>query len=359
MQRVFSHFTISDYAKYPFLKAASKHVRKSDLKIEELTDPQYALILKRAEERLTDAILYTKVKQNSKIDATIEIMSFPAAIMLALATQDSFIKKRYALAEANGAYENLINEASRKKILDFAQNFGWKLVPTVDAQSMPYKFSIHFADYLRNSTHLREGKWKLVNRLFSEGVVYLGKEETARLLKEEVQRYIEKLLETKDVPKFPDTIKAMAKRIKKLASEKIGKAEMEGFPRMIIQPAFPPCINALYEAFTSGKHLSHIGRFTLTSFLINVGMPSEKVIELFRNISDFNEKMTRYQVEHIAGEKGSRTKYTPPRCDTLKTHGVCVNPDENCRRVRHPLTYYRRKLKNIQVKAPKKAGVKE
>jgi DNA primase large subunit len=73
-------------------------------------------------------------------------------------------------------------------------------------------------------------------------------------------------------------------------------------------------------------------------------MPPEKVIELFKNISDFNERMTRYQVEHMAGEKGSRTRYTTPKCDTLRTHGVCTNPDNLYRKIRHPLGYYRRKV---------------
>jgi len=71
------------------------------------------------------------------------------------------------------------------------------------------------------------------------------------------------------------------------------------------------------------------------------------VIELFKNFSDYSERMTRYQVEHIAGEKGSRTRYTPPRCDTLQTHGVCTNMDETCQKIRHPLSYYRRKLKML------------
>jgi DNA primase large subunit len=101
----------------------------------------------------------------------------------------------------------------------------------------------------------------------------------------------------------------------------------------IVLAKFPlSCPQTLYQAFSSGRHLSHIGRFTLTSFLINIGMPSEKVIELFRNISDFNERMTRYQVEHVAGERGSRTQYITPKCDTLKTHGVCTSPDELCQK---------------------------
>ncbi|MDH5266756.1 MAG: DNA primase regulatory subunit PriL, partial [Candidatus Bathyarchaeota archaeon] len=48
------------------------------------------------------------------------------------------------------------------------------------------------------------------------------------------------------------------------------------------------------------------------------------------------------------GVRGSRTKYIPPRCDTLRTHGICHSPDEICKRIRHPLAYYRRRLKTVK-----------
>jgi len=77
-------------------------------------------------------------------------------------------------------------------------------------------------------------------------------------------------------------------------------------------------------------------------------MTVDDVIDLFRSISDFDERMTRYQVEHIAGARGSRTKYIPPRCDTLRTHGICPTTDKICKGICHPLAYYRRKLKTIK-----------
>ncbi len=345
MQHVFSKLAKNDYAKYPFLQAAIKYVQIPDLKIQDLTDPGIENILKHAQQRLEEAIFDNIVSRDLQHE-DIEIISFPVAVMLAIATKDSFIQKRYALAEANQAYEDLRKE-SKDKIFEFAKNFGWKLA-TNKEPNMPYGFVLNFVDYLRNTTHLREKQWKLVNRMVSNGNVYLGIDEVARLLKEEVRRHIEKKLEVKETPEFPPKIIEIAEKIKKLTEETIGKAEMEGFPKAVIQTAFPPCINILYQSFTSGRHLSHIGRFTLTSFLINIGMTPEKVIELFKNFSDYNERMTRYQVEHIAGEKGSRTRYIPPKCDTLKTHGVCTNPDEICQKIRHPLIYYRRKFKTMQ-----------
>ncbi|MEM2739048.1 MAG: DNA primase regulatory subunit PriL, partial [Candidatus Bathyarchaeia archaeon] len=76
------------------------------------------------------------------------------------------------------------------------------------------------------------------------------------------------------------------------------------------------------------------------TFLVNIGMPIENIIDLFRNSSDFNERLTRYQVEHIAGERGSRTRYKPPKCQTLQTHGLCIGRNETCKQMTHPLAYY-------------------
>ncbi len=339
-------FTKHDLAKYPFLEETIDYVKKLGLRVEDLTSPEFAHVLERAEERTEEAILYTLVRGRLGNDE-VEILSFPVAVMLVIATRNSFIKKRYALAEARKAYEDIRLEP-REKVLAIARNFRWKLAVNSRAE-LPYEFSIGFADYIRNTVHLREGnQWKLVNRCLLSGNVYLARVEVTRLLSEEVRRHIEERLEVREIPSFPAQMTQIAEKIMKLSVDKIGKTEVEGFPKTMVQAAFPPCINTLYQAFTSGRHLSHVGRFTLTSFLVNIGIPAEKVIELFRNFSDFNERMTRYQVEHIAGEKGSRTRYTPPKCDTLKTHGVCMNPNELCGKIRHPLAYYRRRLKTSE-----------
>jgi DNA primase large subunit len=344
MQLAEVKFTKNDLAKYPFLKETTEYVKKLDLKIEDLASPEFAKVLERAEERVEEAILYAIVNRKLR-NTEIEILSFPAAIMLTVATEVPFIKSRYALAEAKQIFSDIQLETN-EKILAIASNFGWRLAINDDI-AIPCEFALNFADYLRNTTHLREKKWKLVNRLLNCGRVYLTRAETARLLSEEARNYFETRLKIKEPTKFPPKISEIAEKIKQLYIEKIGKVEMEDFPRVIAQSAFPPCVKALYEAASSGRHLSHVGRFTLTSFLINIGMTPENVNELFKNFSDYNERMTRYQVEHIAGERGSRTRYTPPRCETLRTHGVCTNPDDLCQSIRHPLAYYKKRDKEI------------
>ena len=181
-----------------------------------------------------------------------------------------------------------------------------------------------------------------------DGNVYLNQPDIVRLLEEEIRKHIEERLASMELTKLPPHIIEIVDNLKKLAAEKIGVFEMEGFPKTVVQEAYPPCIKALYDAASASRHLSHVGRFTLTSFLLNVGMSPEKLTELFRSFSDFNERLTRYQVEHIAGGRGSGTRYTPPNCSTLQTHNVCVNRDELCKGAVNPLIYYKRKQKRVR-----------
>jgi len=333
--------TKSDLAKYPFLKQAVKYVEDLKLNIRDLSDPDDPVV-ERAEDRLQEALLFATITKYSKKE-DVEILSFPVAVLMASATKDPLIKRRYALAEAKRAY-NLLKTEPKEKIMKIAENFQWKILQVNTSEKTPYQFKIHFTDYLKNTTSLRGKKWKLVNRLLNNGNVYITKNEAARLLAEEIRRHIEGKMETKELPELPENIMKKVESIKTLAISKREKIKLEEIPKTVVIEAFPPCIKALYEKLSSGGHLSHIGRFALTSFLVNVGMPTEAIVDLFRNLSDFNERLTRYQVEHIAGERGSRTRYIPPKCETLKTHGVCINPDEICSRIRHPLMYYRRKL---------------
>jgi DNA primase large subunit len=321
-------------------------VKKLDIKIDDLASPEFKSVLNRAESRIEEAILFRAVSQKSPND-DIEILSFPIAVMMVAATADSLIKSRYALAEAKRV-SGLLTDEKKEKAMEIANTFNWKLrIVDGNINAPPYDFALRFPDFLKNATGFQDKKWKLVNRLLSNGEVYLTKHDVSRLLEEEVRRYIEEKLDTK-VESLPSNIMDHINRFKQMAIEKRGEIQLEEIPKSVVIAAFPPCIKGVYDTIASGRSTSHIGRFALTSFLINIGMPVEDLVNFFRSVSDFDERMTRYQVEHIAGVRGSRTKYIPPRCDTLRTHGICTSTDEICKKVRHPLAYYRRKLKTIK-----------
>ena len=316
------------------------------INIDELANPEYSSILNRAQERIEEAIQDALVSRKLH-NYNIEIPSFPIAVMMVVVLANPYLKKRYALAEAKGVYHQL-EEGDREKIIEIAKNFGWNIETVEDgANTHIYDFSLYFTIFLKNATAFHDEKWKLVNRVMVKGNVYLTKSEASRLLQEEVQRYIEGKLDAK-VDSLPSNIMDRVEQLKQLFIKKRGKIRSEEIPKTVVTAAFPPCIRELHNTVKSGHHLSHIGRFALTSFLINIGMTVENVVDLFRSFSDFDERMTRYQVEHIAGEKGGRTKYIPPQCGTLRTHGVCIGADDICRRIRHPLAYYRRKLSRVK-----------
>jgi DNA primase large subunit len=72
-------------------------------------------------------------------------------------------------------------------------------------------------------------------------------------------------------------------------------------------------------------------------------MNSEQILALFSQSPDFDESKSMYQIKHITGELNGTDGYTPPECSTMKTNGICFEPDNLCgnEKVNHPLTYYR------------------
>lgn len=340
----------SDHAKYPFTADAIEFVKKLKIEVKDLMSPDFSKFIRRAEERIEGAIEHRSVNYNSK-DEDVEILSFPIAIMLTAQLNSDFLVRRYALAESKRAYRLLKGESERK-IIEIAKNFGWS-IQMVDGPV--YHLSIRFIDYLRNAGFSHEDRWKLVNRVVKDGWIYLTRNEAARVLQEEVRRYIINRLHESEETRLPEEFEEVLERLRGLIAGHEVKAVEEELPRMVLD-AFPPCEQRLYGLLASSRHLSHVERFALTSFLLNIGMSIQDVIKLFVTLTDFDERLTRYQVEHIAGRRGSGTKYSPPSCETLITHNVCPGRDDVCKKVRHPIQYYKivgKKLSNKERKRRK------
>lgn len=341
-------FTKLDLAKYPFLEEASKYVGRLGFDIRDLE--MMSPVLDRAEDRLKSALLGIRKEKSEILIEEVEIFSFPVAVIMAVATENQIVKRRFADYEAKRIVEYLKEEGSGK-IIEIARRFGWRIKFLEEKKN--YGFVLHFVDYLKNAINFNESKWKLVNRTLVKGNVLLTKSDVVRLIEEEVRRYIENKLNMDLDMKLPETLVKRIDELRELISKEKAKFKLEEFPSEIINEAFPPCIKRLYDNVLAGRRVSHMGRFTLTAFLLNVGFKPEEVIKLFSSASDFNERLTRYQVEHIAGSRGSRTKYISPKCSTLKTHRLCIDEGRICGRVKHPLTYYRRMVWRLQ----KKKGV--
>jgi len=340
-------------AKYPFMRRAIEVVGALGFRLEELS--AYGGIVERGFDRVREAIVGGVVSARLEHPDR-ELLSFPVALMFVSLIGDPFLDRRYALAEGKRAYR-LLREEPEEVVAEVAKEFNWDLRPrreVLDGQL--YSFELHFEDYLRNASGFHEDKWKLVNRLMVDGYILLTKTEAARLLQGEVEALVLSRVSRHRRIRLPDALEERVEALRGLLEKHRGRIGGEALPREVVVEAFPPCVRHIFEVVTSGRKASHMERFTLVSFLLNAGMSVEKLTELFTSVSDFDPEMTRYQVEHIAGLRGSRTRYKPPNCDTLRTHGICQNPDALCRRVRNPITYYMIKVRSPRRRAARKTG---
>ncbi|MEM3147463.1 MAG: DNA primase large subunit PriL [Candidatus Jordarchaeales archaeon] len=325
-------------AKYPFTLEAQTWLKERKIDLDDLVREEYRIVLERGKERVLSA-LEEGVVSLGLDDPEAEFLSFPVARLIVEVVGDPFLRHRFAVAEAKRAQGLFRNEDDDTLIAIATQTFGINCkFARKDIGGRRYPFKIHFADYLRYASGFHDPYWKLVNRVLSGGYVFLVKEDFTRILASAVEK---KLSEPREPPvKVPSEVKQIVSEIAIRVIDKREKYAFEKVEGEIVEEAFPPCIAALVSALRRSQSLSHNARFTLTSFLLNVGYPVEKVISLFSEVPDFKEDLTRYQVEHIAGMK-SGTRYTPPKCETMRTYGLCLSREE-CGNVKHPLEYYRK-----------------
>ena len=90
--------------------------------------------------------------------------------------------------------------------------------------------------------------------------------------------------------------------------------------------AVPPCIRNIVEAFKKAGDIDHYARLTLVWYLKWVGYSVDDVVSIFsRFAKDFNERVTRYQVEYAFAMRGRREDWLPPSCKWMKQHNLCIN----------------------------------
>jgi DNA primase large subunit len=338
-------------AKYPFLEESATFAESQSADIVSLVlSPSYAGARKRGKERVLESIRRSEVSYvplaNFAYDRLMEVLSYPYARMLVSCVNDRFLTKRYALAESV-RMSVLLEEERASAVISIAKEL------KVDAVSKDDMLMMHFTDYLRLSSRIKSIEWKLVNSDLFNGSVFLSNEKFCRALQNALQDKIESELPL-DVPK--DIKEEMANDIKFVEAALIemktkfgdsvgGDVEVENFP---------PCMRTLLIGTQNGLNLPHSGRFALVSFLHTLGMDSEQIMAMFAKSPDFDESKTIYQVRHITGE-GSGTEYTPPECSTMKSYGICYEPDDLCNsgRVAHPLIYYRIRTRPYSRDEPK------
>lgn len=320
------------FAKYPFIHEALAYVKEQGYSIVDIVSrPAYGRVRARGKKRVLEALSTTNSKDDMPLPPEEELLSYPVARMLVSMMQDSYLLRRYAIWEAKRAYAFLIAEKDDALL---AIGNGFNLPARVEGRD----FILHFTDYLRYSAPLRSPDWKLISQKIVKGMVYIRKDEYARLIEEAVREKIQFSVSpvpaplAKPLKPYADEVLVELNKLKSKMNISVGGD--------VSRDSFPPCMKYLLSELQKGMNLPHTARFALTSFLANLGYDKEKIMELYRMAPDFREDMTRYQVEHIIGAGG--TEYTSPSCKTMMTYGNCYGKDKLCEYVNHPLTYYRK-----------------
>jgi DNA primase large subunit len=352
--------TREDLAKYPFLRKASSFIEGYGLTLKDLAAPEYSGIVNRAVERVRNSIEGKKIVTDWK-DPETEILAYPLALAFVYGLKMEWVISRFAVAEQKRCDELLNMEKDNQKLAEVAEDgFGWKLEPIdVNLEGKKFDFRLGVTEYLEVAPQFHSARWKLVNRYLLNGEVYLKKSEAARLISGSVKNKIIERATEDEIRKFeiPEAFRPHLEELMKLAKRK--RVYEEEAPVGLVEEAKPPCIVAIINDLAAGKSLSHMARFTITTFMLNVGEGVDDVLKLFSNVADFDQGKARYQIEHIAGMIGSKTKYKPPKCDVLRSFGLCVGKDMLCDRVWHPMQYYKARAREIAKGVAKDRGGKK
>ena len=354
---------------YPFLKRLEEYFRERygiDADLTKLFTDNKDLRT-RASERVKKAL--SKKKKNKDLSTGVsepdedEYLIFYMGLLIAGFT-DVWVLKKYVDSEVKDFIELMKLESSKflwnvsrrlgilSELLAKDDECGYKVVLASEPKHevLCFQFRLTIPKYLTYAEKLLgEAGWSLLETYVKEGYVYLPKSKYVRLLEDPLKEYLTRLfdeLSTKltDVSVLEDLRSDLAKVIQReyrhLRAEELSQEPL----KEIREEFFPPCIKELIKSLRANEHLTHIQRFALATFLLNIGASVDYVLNLMRNTPDFNERIARYQIEHLAGMKGGGKKYKTYGCVKMKELGMCV---AECG-VKTPTQYYTGLLKKLR-----------
>ncbi len=322
------------HARYPFLEAARTAVTEEAPPIEELVvGTSRSAALERAIDRIERALDGTTVGSVHS-DPEVEVLSYPLARVVVSLVDDDRVTERYATAEARTARERLAS--------DFTAETPSPSI--LSKQAALSEFEVEYdpdtgmavADYLRLAADLSEESFRLVNRALRNGRVPISERELLRLLEAAVYHRVRSKLPLTVPEELAGRLDGAVDRIE----DRLGRQTLpESFDR--IDPSvFPPCMEALVDRVEAGEDLPPHSRFALASFLTSIGLTSE---DLHAVVEEPVPDALTAMAEAVAGTEGP-TQFPPGSCETMVAFGDCVNQDELCQQIEHPLEYYDRRL---------------
>jgi DNA primase large subunit len=326
-----------EIAKYPFLADAGQYLKDKGFTLQQFgTDPDLKLSVDKAFNRVlvsTEGKIYKSdlIDGEASKDFVLEreVFSFLLAIVLLKLTGMTTLIKRFALAELEKDLANITDESKKELAIRIIDDLF-----SIQIKKQDDYFIIPISNYLKHSINFHEREWKLINRHVENGFVFLSPHETVRLIRKELGNYISSKIINAKAPSmitgFEEPVKKLISLSKKFVTHTITTGE------------YPPCIKHAIEILEKGENLPHSGRFMLATFLLSRNQSVQQIAPLFKNAPDYNERVTLYQLNHLAGTSGSGTQYSCPSCEKLKTQNLCFAIPE-CDNILNPLQFGRKR----------------
>jgi DNA primase large subunit len=341
------------FAEYPFLPGAEALLAGEAVSVRALLEETtYATARSLGRTRIRAAADDPRgardLDELVRADPGVRFLSFLFARIVLSAAPLPTTLRRWAVAEAKRSYARLAT-VPVEELGEVARRLGYSLAATEGGVAFP------LVDYVKLATPIREAEFRLPRQDVAGGRVRVTAVRAARLLQEAVRLRL-----AVPVPLADDVVGVVREQERELLDEVALRSPLPvargGVPGGALRPdRFPPCIRKMQRTLEHGENLSHSGRFCLAAFLHRAGADAETIVDAYRGAPDFDESITRYQVEHITLRDGGRG-YEPPECDTLRSHGLCArdgdptatSPKDRARDplcfeefLRHPLQYYR------------------
>ncbi|GGJ08600.1 DNA primase [Halobellus salinus] len=353
------------YARYPFFEGAREAVREAELSPAALVRDG-APAVERGRERVERALMEGTVASETprRWDTDTEVLSYPIARILVSLIDTPAAVEKYAVAEAATARERFdvdfaadddLGRAGRARASHGEVLREFDIADAVRPErAEPPGSERRGASSRREPTHYWVGlgsyldlaeagwgqRWRLVNREVAAGEVRVTAGGLSRLLEAAVERRVASGLpfEVRGSDGGDAIAAALAPAVADLR-ELLNDHDAAGrTPVDAVVPAlFPPCMRTLLQRARDDGDLPTTAEFSLTSFLVALGMDGADVRRLLDADGDTAERIGT-RVEYLAERDG--TQYPPPSCATMKAYGDCVDPDDRCETISHPLSYY-------------------
>lgn len=359
------------FARYPFFDGARAAVGDADISPAKLI-AEDAPAVERGLERVERALMEGTVapEDDRRWTDREELLSYPIARILVSLVDTPAAVEKYAAAEAATAHdrfredfeaddEGLRSTGVRTVSLDDVLrefDLSGDVRPEREGPNgsgarggggggsgrgrRPSHYWVDVGAYLTLSTAEWGERWRLVNRELAAGDVRATDEELRRLLEEAVRRRVAEGLPfavrgSAAGEEIADALEDEVNALRNLLNDHdvAGRAEIDA----VVPALFPPCVTALVERARGGESLPSHSEFSLVSFLVAVGMDATEVTTLLGADGEAKSRMET-RVEYLADAEGAQ--FAPPSCATMQSYGDCVNRDERCETISHPLSYY-------------------